>query len=288
MAKYVPKVVAGFSNYVPSNDIEELSSYASKAMRAKIIADRYTRGFERAEVNGGPDAYEYESANKTEKQTERQKVIQPENLIFNEGYTFEEAGIRTVSKEIPKDFIAIVDIDTEPARYIKLPFVPGVLEFKPESNFVGLASFGRNNPFYQYTGSEDTLSFTIDWHSNTQSREDVIFYCRWLESLTKANGYESRPHRVMVVWGGGSDDPSYSKLLGPDNKWLLVSAPYTLTQFNRGYRDPETGEVINTNMLPQQAIQNVVFKRLAEHNYTTEDILGTSAWNLDRFTNTLK
>jgi len=75
---------------------------------------------------------------------------------------------------------------------------------------VGIASFGSNNPIYQYTGSEDTLSFVIDWFSSENHREDVIFNCRWIEALTKSDGYNEPPHRVKIIWGGQRPGIKYS------------------------------------------------------------------------------
>lgn len=275
MAKYIPKIIQPLLNYVPSNGVEELVSYASKAVRAKIIYDRNFRGFEKADIDGGVDAYEFEDTGGPSK-IYRDNINPTGASILTEGtYTFQPVEKQPRTTVTPNtDYISIVDIDYEPTRddekryyrALKLPFVPRELTYIPESNFVGIASFGRNNPFYQFTGSEDTLTFEIDWFSELNNRTDVIFNCRWLEALTKADGYLDIPHRVNLVWGKDN-------LLWDDAIWILVSAPYKLTQFNRGYRS-KSGEIISTSMLPQQAKQVVTFKRITPTNRQTQEIIG--------------
>lgn len=278
MAKYIPKILEPILNYTPSSDVENLVSFASKAIRAKIILDRNTRGFQKTETDGGRDVYEHERMStaegndKSHRQTLGKQVGQSNE--FSEGYTFETPKNNAKVNNIEKDYISIVDIDFVPSdhnskryyAYIQLPFVPRELNYQMGSSFVGIASFGRNNPFYQFTGSEDTLTFTIDWFSDRNDREDVIFNCRWLEALTKADGYIERPHRVKIVWGKDNK-------LWEDSTWLLVEAPYRLSNFVSGYRG-SNGEKISTSMLPQQAMQTVTFKRISNNNRTAKQIIG--------------
>lgn len=279
MAKFIPKFIQPVLNYVPDAGVDELTSYASKAIRAKIVADRHIRGFEKADRKGGPDAYEFESAKpKTRAAEKAHRTYIKENreveAIDNSGYVSEEEKrLSRVSDEI-QHYITIVDIDYDADefrrgrnyKYIQLPFVPRELVYYPESSFVGIASFGRNNPYYQFTGSEDTLTFTIDWHSNQLDRKDVIANCRWVEALTKGDGYRGTPHRVELIWG--EDNSLFSGVT-----WAVVSAPYTLSQFVKGYRDPQNGSVVNVGMLPQQAIQTVTLKRLTSHNLLSQEII---------------
>lgn len=287
MAKFVPKIDnVNFKNFFdparwgPLGDGYQYDE--DKPERNKILVNRNIGPFPRADLHGGPLAHEYENAIKSHIEGFR-RIFRP-NPVFTDAYTFEQANKRQQRDgKIQKDFIAIVDVDSSPYTYVQLPFVPREVQYNPQSNFVGIASFGRNNPYYQFTGSEDTVTFEIDWFAQENHREDVLFKCRWLEALTKGDGYKSRPHRCMIIWGADSQELSLSdqdnwgktdKFFGIKSKWLLVSAPYSLTEFNRGYMDNTTGEFVNTKMLPQQAVQQVTFKRLAETNRTTSDILG--------------
>lgn len=282
MAKYIPKIAGEVLNYVPSSDVEEAVSYGSKAMRAKIILDRYTRGFEKVDRKGPKESYDNGPKGGEPRITE--KLLTPREQV--DGYTSEAPRLSRVP-DVIKDYISIVDIDYDPSRhkdsryysYLQLPFVPQTLDYAPQSKFVGIASFGNNNPIYHYTGSEDTLTFVIDWFSERNDREDVIFNCRWVEALTKSDAYDEPPHRVKIVWGGLNSIVTSGFNFNPetlfgDSVWVLVDAPYKLSQFNRGYMDPQSKQFVSTNMLPQQAVQTVTFKRLTTYNRSSRDIIG--------------
>lgn len=145
---------------------------------------------------------------------------------------------------------------------IKIQFVPKEIDYRPESNFVAIKSMGRNNPFYHYTGAEDVVSFDISWFWNEEECEDVLRNCKKLEALTKNNGFDEEPHHVAILWN--------TKMFG-DATWLLVSAPYSLSQWNAGYIN-KSGNTVNTAMMPRYAIQKLTFKRIIPANTTSEDI----------------
>ena len=162
--------------------------------------------------------------------------------------------------------IQIVDIDMTPTSFkshgegfskIDLYTVPRELEWGVASNWATIASIGRNNPFYHYTGSEDTLAFTIDWYSRQENRQDVIFYCKWLSARAKANGYFEDPHRLILVWG--KED-----LLFKDDIWILEKASYKLSGFQKQAR-----------MLPNQAFQDLVFKKVTPNQTDYDQVLGS-------------
>lgn len=282
MAKFVPKILQPLLNYVPGSTVEDITSYASKAMRLKIaLYDRNFRGFQKADVDGPREAYEHEDTQSGSiGSKEHRDKINPnytdgkETQIDTTGYESEERGRQSRVTGDSADYISIVDVDYQPDKhnakryysYIQLPFVPRELDYKPESNFVGIASFGRNNPFYQFTGSEDTLTFEIDWFAKEKNREDVIFNCRWLEALTKGDAYDDIPHKVKIVWGKDNK-------LFEDSIWLLVDAPYRLSNFVRGYYDDQKN-LVSVGMLPQQAFQTVTFKRLTKLNRSSKEIIG--------------
>jgi hypothetical protein len=165
--------------------------------------------------------------------------------------------------------------DTQGVEVLQLHSVPRELKYDPSSNFVGLASIGRNNPHYNYTGSEDSLEFSIDWYCKGLDRAEVIRNCRWVEALSKSNGYQHRPPRVMIKWG--NDD-----FLFGNDFWIVTSAGYTLKDFqdfSKGY-DPGTqnpsGVMYSVGKLPQQATQNIVLKRVTNTNRTWKEIRNIS------------
>ena len=144
----------------------------------------------------------------------------------------------------------IVDLVTQ--QWLEIQWVPKELSYKPDSNWVAIHSSGRNNPLYHYTGSEDTLEFELDWYAEFKDRGDVIDKCRWLESLSKNNGWEEPPHHVAIIFGNVFNDNS---------TWIVASAPYRLSDFHAP-----------TQMMPIQAYQTITLKRVTKKNLTYEDV----------------
>lgn len=154
------------------------------------------------------------------------------------------------SKRIPRNLI-IKELSGN-FEEIELQFVPGVLDYVPDSNFIAIASMGRNNPHYHFAGSEDTLKFDIDWHSYQENREDVILKCKHLEALSKNDAYKGPPRRVKLIW---------NSLMYSDAIWQVVAAPYKLSLFQA-----------HRNMLPQQAYQSITLKKVTDKNMSYDDI----------------
>jgi len=283
MATFKPKIplIDNLITKVPSKEVLEASSIASKIMRFKVLADRRTRGFQQVDKDGPKGAYEFEKTAGIfqTRQPYREAVVGYESEPKN------RAAFKLTNSM--SDRISIIDIDSiknglvggiPTYEYIELPFVPRELDYAMASKFVGIATLGRNNPYYQFTGSEDTLSFEIDWYSKQLDRKDVINNCRWIEALTKSDSFQTPPHRIMLVWGADN-------LLWQDDIWIITSAPYKLTEFNRGYRavtnkdkvasgTDARGEFISTSMLPQQAFQTITLKRVTSLNRSRAEILG--------------
>jgi len=160
---------------------------------------------------------------------------------------FDEAG-----KVQKKNQPFIMDMVTLEKLFLQT--IPSELDYNPESGWAVVASPGRNNPLYQYTGSEDTLTFSVTWYSDVENREDVMKKIKWLEALGKNNGYEEKPHQVAFVFGQ----------LFKGTRWILFSAPPKMSLFNR-----ELG------MLPQLAMTEITLKRVTDVNRLRNDILKT-------------
>lgn len=300
MAKIIPNIplTKFITQYVPTESVDNIVQVGSKVMRVKIITDRYTRGFAKEEVNGPRGAFttsgktikkddrtrrdDSENGKLIEQSRQGRSQVQSENNSYiSEQYKPEES--RLSGNNILTDYISIVDIDYKPELHnetrgykeLRLPFVPRELNYEPASRFVGIATMGRNNPFYQFTGSEDTLQFDIDWFSINETeldRQNVINSCRWVEALSKSNGYKEAPHRIKLIWG--QDD-----LLWRDSIWVVASAPYRLTEFIKGYRDRNNGNIVRLGMMPQQAVQNITLKRVVGDNMLSSEIIGNLAKN---------
>lgn len=266
--------------------VEDISMVAKYAFRAKIISDRYTRGFEKADINGPRDGYEtsgnglfaLERIARTAALEDARKGRQQTIGVQTNSYEFEPVKqyVTPEPSEVNiargKDTITLIDVDFKDDRgkrgysKIVLPFVPRELSYQPSSKFVGIATIGRNNPHYHFTGSEDSLQFDIDWFSDEPDRKDVINSCRWVEALTKGDAYDEPPHRIILEWGSMNH-------LFKGSVWIVTDAPYTLSDFVSSYRDNKTGEIVRVGMLPQQAMQKVTLKRITKGNLTSREII---------------
>lgn len=142
-------------------------------------------------------------------------------------------------------------IDVENQERLRIQNVPLELDYNPESTFAAINTIGRNNPFYHYTGSEDTLTFDLSWYGEESDRTDVIKKCRWLESFTKNNAYDHEPHRVILSFG----------TLFENCLWLITAAPYKMSLYHKQF-----------GMLPTLAYQSITMKRVVEKNLTWKEI----------------
>jgi hypothetical protein len=170
--------------------------------------------------------------------------------------------------------VAIVDLSTMSRIYLQ--FVPDELEYEPQSNIEAIASFGRNLPNYHFSGGEDTLKFEIRWVAQASSKNpnqkfetlddlefhlsepdenlqrDVITRCKWLESLTKPNGYQGKLPEVAFLFGD----------MFVNAKWIVAAAPYKMSMFDGAQ-----------GLFPRIATQSITLKRVQDTNQTTQNIL---------------
>ena len=86
------------------------------------------------------------------------------------------------------------------------PYQIGV---KPTSNWVTIKSMGRNNPFYMYTGGEDSIQISLSWYVVSTDPESTSEYSmrrlpglvRTLESWARNDGYAKAPPILQLKWG---------------------------------------------------------------------------------------
>jgi hypothetical protein len=145
----------------------------------------------------------------------------------------------------------LVPIDDDSLKALQIQTVPMELSVDPIAKWATIPSIGRNNPFYHYTGGEDSLKFTLDWYTVRDSNQDVIENCRWVESLARNNAYNQGPTRVLLIFGD----------LFQFDLWVVESAPYRLNLFNR-----ERG------MLPKQAYQELTLKKVIDKNTSRSEV----------------
>lgn len=193
---------------------------------------------------------------------------------------FPKSSPLSISVSRSRIILARLDGDEQ----VELQWVPDTLTYKGESKFAALVSVGRNNPFYHYGGSEDTLEFTIDWTFNDdKTRMKAVEKARWVEALSKSDGYSKPPPRVILVWGASN--------LFTDNIFIVESAFYEMKNWvDIGYniRDNKI-QPQRFGLLPQTIHQEIILKRVTSYNLKREDI--TRVWppdnDLQPFNNTI-
>jgi hypothetical protein len=143
----------------------------------------------------------------------------------------------------------IIDLDT--GEKLGLQGIPLKIPYNPESTFASIKPYGRNNPKLHYVGSEDTLTLELSWWATDEDKMDVILKCKWLESMTKSDGFKGRPHYAHLMFGG----------MYREAKWVIISAPYEIGLFDE-----------LKQMRPDHATQQVTMKRVTDTNRTLEEI----------------
>ena len=161
-------------------------------------------------------------------------------------------NIKYTSKEAPRKENQPFIMDLESGETLFLQGLPMEINHDAENNFSAIKAMGRNNPLYHFTGSEDSVKFTISWYSQEKDKEDVLRNCKWLYSKCKNNGLLGPPPLLTLSFGR----------LFRGSKWLLTSANFTTRLFDR-----------SVEMLPKLATQNLEFKRVKETNITRKDYL---------------
>ena len=236
----------------------------NKLWRAKILLNRERSPMEKRDDLDSRTIEKPKTTNDNRKlRDEKLKGIKSE--IHGINYLAAKETKRTVNNQV-----IIINTHTSPITKVILQAFSNV-EVNPDSTWAVVKSMGRNNPFYMFTGSEDTITFEISWYALDTNREDVINKCRLLESWTKANGYSAAPPTLGISWGNSD--------MFADDYFILKSAPYKLNNFQNSYRKgPRKGanEIIDLKLYPNSATQTLTFNRVSSNNRTHEDIIPVS------------
>ena len=262
LQKPLSQLVGAYAKWSPSPVGQQIIQWSLDARRAIILGKRAVGGV--LIGHDGPNTRrqpQFEQA--------QQEIIVKQGKVVSEPSTRLHSFKTTIGAELVEDYVAIIDIDVngynKGHRVIKLPFIPTELNYNTDSTFAAIKPIASNNAKYHYTGAEDRLEFEIDWHSNSESREDVITNCRLLEALSKGDGYNNPPHRVMVQWGTND-------VLFKDMIFVVTNASYRLLNFNKAQINQQSGKVERTNMLPIQAYQRVSLARVTSTNLLKKEI----------------
>ena len=260
--KTLDDLIGKYNRAIPLPAMRNVVQWSLDARRLLIFGKRAAGGV--LIGTSAPDTNNQPEIEKAREDIEKkQSGAKPVNNISAHSFKTTEGA------EIVNDYIAIIDIDflgyNKGTNVIKLPFIPRELAYNCDSTFVAIKPMGRNNPKYHFVGSEDKLEFEIDWHSFLQTRDDVITKCRMIEALSKADGYSNPPHRVLLQWGSNN-------ILFREHVFVVLSAPYRLTHFNKAQISQATGKIELTNMMPIQAYQKVTLARITSANLTKREI----------------
>ena len=257
-----PEMEQGIS---PRPSLEEASLPFINRDKEDLENKHTTKNLSAAEL-ASPDA------TKIRVRRDRDHLGDSEELLAIERRNYTEAKFKAL-EAIPKarqNDIIIFNLSVSPYQSITLQNRPDELRVDPKSAWATVASMGRNNPFYLYTGGEDTISFDISWFvSDPTRRDEVVAKCRLLESWTKADGYNAAPPILLIKWGG-------SGIFNNDN-FILESAPYTLTHFQdraMGKADEYyKGQIQDLKLYPNCAKQTLTFKKVTSSNITHAQIV---------------
>lgn len=125
---------------------------------------------------------------------------------------------------ITGDNIYILDITN--MEKLMAQFVPMELNESRTADLTELRIIGRNEPRYQTTGGKTTVSFTLDFVGDTDTKQDVIANVKWLQQKTMNDGYAAAQPKLKIVFGK----------MFRNELWYLdkVDADYSLFDKSRG------------------------------------------------------
>lgn len=135
---------------------------------------------------------------------------------------------------------------------LEIQYVPKEIAISRSPIIAGVAVVGRNNPLHHYVGGTTEMTLDLDFHSDEESREDVIRKCKWLESLAYGDGYDAPPETVRLTFG---------TLFRKNETWVVKDVKYKLSLFMGSY-----------GMLPKQATVSIQLALDTKKNLKTEDI----------------
>lgn len=137
---------------------------------------------------------------------------------------------------------------------IEIQFTP-LLNKERVPNYGEIQVVGRNNPFQHYTGGKDTLNLELDFHSDEESREDVVRKVRMLESWSVNDGYDNPPERIRFTFGN---------FFREGEIWVITQINTDFSLFDNNY-----------GMLPRQAYVQLTLTLDSSTNRRKTDI----QWN---------
>lgn len=138
---------------------------------------------------------------------------------------------------------------------IEFQFIPEVIDWERQGNWVNVPIVGRNNSKKHLTGGEDRLSFQLDFNSLfRQDKYECVRKVEWLRSLTMTDGYAGPGRNVKLVWSNSE--------LFRFSIWVVKRVKAQLSMFHSKF-----------NMDPTQAIVDVELELDPTENVRLHEIL---------------
>jgi len=196
--------------------------------------------------------------------------LERENTFLN-SFRLGDLNRAAVKGDKPlESVIYLANVDNSDDR-VEIYTIPREISYGSESTHAVIKPMGRNNPLYQYIGSEDRVEFEISWYKRDYDNDQVIRSCRQLEAFSKADGYGNKK-LVTLIWG------DTNRLFG-DHTFVVLEAPYILHRFSRAHINKTNQDGIYTDdeLMPVRATQKIVLARVSTFNLKHEDIVRVGA-----------
>lgn len=119
----------------------------------------------------------------------------------------------------------LIIIDLTTLERLEIQFVPPTVSPSSSSTLGEVVVVGANLPSFHYVGGKRALPLRLDFHSDTDTVDDVKAKCNWLERLTQPSKQGRK--NVKVIFGS----------LFEDEKWVVssVNIDYSLFDMPSGF-----------------------------------------------------
>lgn len=153
----------------------------------------------------------------------------------------------------------LINLSARPLVKLVVTFMPKVISWEALSSWKVIPTIGRNNPFYHYTGGEDTISFQLDWYATDKARDLATKNAKVVRSWSRANGYLQKPPRIALEFEG----------LFRNDTFIIESAPFDMSMFVRPNYSFNSGTKEGTadqELKPLQITQQITLKKITSFN----------------------
>ncbi|MCB9047621.1 MAG: hypothetical protein H6550_15920 [Chitinophagales bacterium] len=150
-----------------------------------------------------------------------------------------------------KIYLMEAGVAPEQAGVLEAQFVPQTLSDPRTADIAALKVIGRNNPRYQHTGGEDSLTLNLDFVADEGSHRSVLAKINWLKAFTYNDGGNRPARRLILAWGN-----MYDK-----HRWIVKSVTPTKELFNHEF-----------GMLPDRATVEVQLLLDTDFNWGWDDV----------------